>query len=205
MAPLIVALAYLFVRELSATAYDDSYFFKRFALNFLEHGVFAWNLDDGPVYGCTSQLFMGVATLLSAISPRYYVLGVKIFNTLCVLGLFGVVVSWCGRVTERRIDGTLVALLVLGTPMVLTTITTGMETALSLLLVAASLRVMFRPKQACSPWTAAALTVVVYLCRPDAAAILGLSWCAATLLRRRLPWRYVVALTTAPRFRCRST
>ena len=168
-------VVYLTLRELGSTAYDDSYFFQRFAIHFLDHGSFAWNVEDGPVYGSTSQLFQLVATLVTAVTRSHFVVAIRVINAvaLCVLG--GVLVRWCGRATQTPWHGHALALLGLGTPMVLTTVITGMETAIALALLAAVLTRMVPPqgdaRSSMSPIVAAGLTVLVYLCRPDAAVI----------------------------------
>ncbi len=61
------ATVLLFVYALvERVPYDDSYFFKRVALNFLRHGVLAWNPQEGPVYGLTSQSFGLLAVVITA-------------------------------------------------------------------------------------------------------------------------------------------
>jgi hypothetical protein len=48
--------------QMAVDPWDDALFFKRFALNTLDHGVAAWNLSDGPVHGNTTQLFQLLST-----------------------------------------------------------------------------------------------------------------------------------------------
>lgn len=188
-------VGYLTLQGLSSTAYDDSYFFKRFALNALEHGVFAWNIEDGPVYGSTSQLFQWVATVVVAFAPAYYITAIKVFNASCVLVLGSVVLRWCSRATERPVDGALIGLLTVANPIVLTTIGTGMETALTLAIIAVVLTRFFPHEGSPSgPLEAAGLTLVIYLCRPDAAAVSAVAYGVSQLQERRIPWRYGLAL-----------
>ncbi|HEU4538067.1 MAG TPA: hypothetical protein VFS00_28295, partial [Polyangiaceae bacterium] len=67
----IVVGAYLLCR-FHEIPWDDAYFFKRFAQNFLAHGSLAWNVDEGPVYGNTSLGFQLLAVALVAAAPGHY-------------------------------------------------------------------------------------------------------------------------------------
>jgi len=93
---LLVTLYVLFV-DLDATPYDDSFFFKRFALHFLEHGGFSWNVADGPVYGLTSQLFGVLAVPLTWLFPGHFVLGSKLFLAASLLALGAVLLRVAAR------------------------------------------------------------------------------------------------------------
>ncbi len=189
-------VVYLAVRDLGATAFDDSYFFKRFALNALEHGVFAWNVEDGPVHGSTSQLFQLVTTAVAAMTHTHFVAAVRLLNAVFLAVAGGMVMAWCARL-ERPRAGFGVAAVGLGGPLVLTTVLTGMETALALGVLTAVLVWWFAPRDTehrPSAELAAALTVLVYLCRPDAAAIPAVAIGLDHLFRRKLPVRYFAVL-----------
>ncbi len=197
----VIALlsVYGFFAYLDAPGYDDSYFFKRFALNFLEHGVFAWNVADGPVHGSTSQLFQAIATLVSALVPEYHVIGVKVFNAACFFGLGWGLVDACEQAAADS-GALLLCLVALTSPVLLAPLYTGMETALALLLLCLCLRWMVRLLEerplsiGRSEHLAALFTALVYLCRPDAALIPGAFFVLSNVLQRRVPWRYVVTL-----------
>src|SRR5688572_31936399 len=85
MAGLALDYGYLLARDLDATPYDDAYFFKRFALNFLEHGTFAWNSADGPVHGLTSQLFQCLSVVSTALAREHFVIASKVLLTACLV------------------------------------------------------------------------------------------------------------------------
>ena len=181
-----VLVGYMLVRDFGATAYDDSYFFKRFALNALDHGVFAWNVQDGPVYGSTSQLYQLLTTVVVALNRSHFVVVMRCVNAVLLVGLGVWLTRHCARDSER---GDELALLALATPLVLTSLLSGMETALTLLVVGVAVAGRHRP-----PAQAAGLTVLVYLCRPDAALIPAAAVCIEHALRREVPWRYLAWL-----------
>jgi|GEM_PF-1598728 len=196
-----VLVAYVTLRELGSTAYDDSYFFQRFAIHFLEHGTFAWNLEDGPVYGSTSQLFQLVATAVTAATRTHFVVAVRIVNAVVLCGLGAVLMRWCARATKTTWHGQAIVLLGLGTPMVLTTVITGMETAIALALLAVVLTRIVPARgdgpSSMKPSVAALLTVTVFLCRPDAAVIPFVAYVGSTGLRREWPKAYLVWLAAS--------
>ncbi|MEM9452860.1 MAG: hypothetical protein AAGF11_01690 [Myxococcota bacterium] len=199
VAGLYAALAaYLLVREIGVPIYDDGYFFKRFALHALEHGVYAWNLEDGAVYGCTSQIFQLLATLAAAITHTHYVVAIKVLCALSLAALGALLMRWCTLAAHSH-RGSLIALLALGSPLVLTTVLTGMETASTLLGLAAVLMAMVGPEghRALSARWAALLTVLVYLCRPDIALVPVVVYVVPSLLRREFPSRFLGTLAGA--------
>ncbi|MEM6992434.1 MAG: hypothetical protein AAF721_18115 [Myxococcota bacterium] len=193
-------VGYLVLRDLGATAYDDSYFFKRFAINALEHGVFAWNVADGPVHGSTSQLYQWVATLVTAVTHTHFVVAMRGLNAALLLAMGAVLARWCARACADPRTGAALALLASASPLVLTAIVTGMETALALLLVAITLTTCISPRpeaSAVDPRLAAALCTLVYLTRPDATAIVVIAITVDHLRRRRSPVVFVVYLGAA--------
>lgn len=207
VAPLLhVALVlYVLVLHLDTTVYDDSYFFARFARNALHHGVFAWNVEDGPVHGSTSQLFQLVTTAIFAVTDTHFVVATKLVNAGVLVGAGVLLLVWAGRRTEDPREGALVALVAFDTPLVLTTVQTGMETAMTLLVLVATFVVLTpgsrpgglgRPPPGELPpgVPAAILTALVYLARPDAAALPFVYVCTVGLGLRRLPIAYLTTL-----------
>lgn len=195
-APFALVVAYLLVRDIGVPAYDDAYFFKRFALNALQHGAFAWNVDDGPVYGCTSQAFQLLATACAALVPTHYVAAVKLVSAVALAGLGVVLARWCAHAAERPHRGAMIVLFGLGSPLVLGTVLTGMETATTLLVLAGVLAILVHPQGGTrsGPVVAAALTVLVYLFRPDVAIVPAVAFGVHALAGRTLPWRFALAL-----------
>lgn len=191
-----LVVGYLLVRDIGVPAFDDAYFFKRFGLNALRHGMFAWNVEDGPVYGCTSQAFQLVATVCAALVPTHYVAAIKLVSALALAALGAVLARWCTRASDPPHRGAMIVLFGLGSPLVLTTVLTGMETASTLLVLALVLTAMLSPagELRLRPVPAALLTVVVYLFRPDVAIVPAAALGLHALARRELPWRYAVAL-----------
>ncbi|MBV1861739.1 MAG: hypothetical protein KUG77_25185 [Nannocystaceae bacterium] len=182
LAAFAVLVAYVVIRQLGNSAYDDSYFFKRFALHAVENGVYAWNLEDGAVHGSTSQLFQLLTTGVVLFTKTHFVAALRVLDgTLLVLA---------AGLLLRVARGPLV-LLTLGNALVTTAIRSNMETALALAVVAAALVLELRlsrdPKPKADALSAAA-TVLVYLARPDAAAIVAVF----ALLQRRWSGRSVV-------------
>jgi hypothetical protein len=188
-------LVYVLVRDLDVTPYDDGYFFKRFALNFLRHGAFAWNAADGPVHGLTSQAFELVSVALVALAPAHFVIAAKVFFAACLVATAWTFSTLALRVTER-LDTTLaITLLVIGNPLVAWTVHTGMETSLVLLIVTLGLRTILdadgSPRASLK---AASATLFVYLCRPDATLVPAFAFLVRNLRNRRALSVYAAAL-----------
>ncbi len=175
LAGFAVLVLYVLVRELGNSAYDDSYFFKRFALHAVENGVYAWNLEDGAVHGSTSQLFQALSTALVCFTKTHFVAAVRVLDGALLVLTAGLLL--------RVARGPLV-LLTLGCAPVTTVLRSNMETALALAVLAAALVLELRNPRESKPsadaWSAAA-TVLVYLARPDAAVIVAVF----ALLQRR--------------------
>jgi hypothetical protein len=177
--------------RLAVEAYDDSYFFKRVAVNLLDRGALAWNVDEGPVYGLTSQTFQLVSILVAALARNHYVLGVRVVLVACLLVTCGGLVK-----LTRPWDRGLSALYALCSPVVLYMALSGMETAFALALLTGYLWLIHAPAAPKHPfWLAPVVAVFVCLTRPDAAVLV-----APTLLferyrtERRLPWREALVL-----------
>ena len=132
------ALLCLFVAQGSdRPPYDDSYFFKRFALNFLDYGVFAWNPAEGPVYGNTSQLHQLIVTLITA-TTRTRTLSVLRVLLAAALA-FGLAIMLR---SARRYHACAAALLAFCSPVMLFCALSGMETAFVFALLALFLSVL---------------------------------------------------------------
>jgi hypothetical protein len=120
--------------------YDDSYFFKRFALNFLDHGVFAWNVVDGPVYGNTSQMYQLLVTLVTAATRRHTLSTLRVLLAAALLaGL------WRMLKSVRRYGASNVVLLAFCSPVMLFCVLSGMETCWVFALLALFLAVVSPP------------------------------------------------------------
>ena len=195
MGVLAFGFAYVLVRSVDAVPLDDSYFFKRFALNLLHHGSFAWNVADGPVNGLTSQLFGAIAVGVTLLAPSHYVVATKLLLALFLVATAWLFASFATRIACRTDVAVGVALLALGNPLVTQTIHTGMETALALLTLTVSLRVVLeRDARGRYALEAAFVTTLVYLCRPDAAMIPALTFLGMNIKERRRLAAYALAL-----------
>ncbi len=186
VATLLFALdiAYLLLRDLDLIPYDDAYFFKRFGLNFSQHGSLSWNVDDGPVHGLTSQLYGAVTLILRSLAPDHFVIASKACAALCLVACVWRLGSDFSR-GAGELAGLGIALLTFANPLVTTTLHTGMETALTLLVLTLALTSCVRHAEQPRSYEAlrgAAWCTLVYLCRPDAALIAVIAF---GLCRRR--------------------
>jgi hypothetical protein len=147
--------------------YDDAYFFKRIALNFLDHGRLAWNVDEGPSYGLTSQAFELLAVLVTLLTRNYYVLAVRGLLVACLVAAY-VLLLRCTARADRGMSATYAFC----SPVILYTALSGMETAFALLLIALFLWVLYA-RGASWHWAVApGLVLLVYVTRPDAALLI---------------------------------
>jgi hypothetical protein len=191
VAALFFAIAYA-----NREPYDDAHFFKRVAVNALEHGTLAWNVDEGPVYGSTSQVFQLLAVGVSAFTRNHYMLVMRALSLSFTVAAFAVL----RRLTLRRDEG-LSAILAFGSATLLFPILSGMETALGVLGVTVFLWLLYADASRERHGLLAPLLVLgVYLTRPDAALL-----CVVPLViegwsrRGRPPWRelaWIAALLT---------
>jgi hypothetical protein len=176
------ALLGLFVAQGSdRPPFDDSYFFKRFALNFLDHGVFAWNPAEGPVYGNTSQLQQLIVTLITAVTRTRTLSVLRVLLAAALLaGLAAMLVS------VRRYQARTAALLAFCSPVMLFCALSGMETAFVFLLLALFLAAV-APVQPRSWAVAPSLCVLLWLARPDTLLLTVPVWLFASY-RDRSRW-----------------
>ncbi len=186
LAALVVCVLYVAVVELGATAYDDSYFFKRIAANALGTGAFAWNVQDGPVHVSTSQAYQGLVTVVTAFTTRHYVATMRLLNAALLTGA-----GWLLLRPATQARPLLLAAFV--TPLTLTTVLSGMETALALAVLAVVVTAWMKTRRI-EGITGAVATVAVYLVRPDAALIVALLVLGRAAAERRWPVRYAFAL-----------
>lgn len=157
--------------RMSLEPYDDAYFFKRFALNLLRHGVLAWNPADGPVYGNTSQLFQWLTVPIALLTEAHWVVAVRVVLALCLWG--------CAFTVVRAVRSTGVASpawLLLASPVAIATIFSGMETALCLLLCGWFLRQLALGPSPARDAGLVALAWLAFLARPDTLLLTSLSW-----------------------------
>jgi len=164
-----LALAYAGVVALFTFAtlarepYDDSYFFKRFALNALDHGTLAWNVADGPSYGITSQLFQAIAIAITAITRQYWMFTVRVFLALSLIGAF-----WTLLAITHRAHRSSAATVAFCSPVALYSVLSGMETAVTFALLAALLWLLFDERGQRVSWVAAPVVAfLAWLARPD--------------------------------------
>ena len=148
---LVAIVVVVLVTQASLPVFDDALFFRRFATNLIDHGVWAWNPADGAVHGNTSQLWQVVVLGLTAIAREWSLMAGRV-----VLGACVVVAGWLLMRAYPR--GRSAVLLGMASPIALATMLSGMETATTLALGAALLAI---------PRGGAAFTVLLYLARPD--------------------------------------
>ena len=174
--------------------YDDSYFFKRFGYNFLEHGVLAWNVSDGPVHGNTSQLFQLVGIAMTALAPDYYMVATRMLMGVCLIAAYACML----RLAARNRSEMLPTLALCSIP-VLFTMISGMETPLLLLGLAIFLLLLGSRDPLWGHWAAVPLCIVaLYLLRPDSILLTGTAFAWHHLVgQRRIPWKEGILLCAA--------
>jgi hypothetical protein len=203
-----LALAYVAVvaiylaSGLRVEAWDDAYFFKRIGLNLLEHGSLAWNVEDGPVYGNTSQGFQLVALLPLLIDASHYVVIIKLVSALSMVLLLALymraALKLAGSPPGSPSDVALawgLGFLGASAPFLLLLMHSGMETSVALAMLGGNL-LAIRHGASTGAGTrqgtvaVVATTALVYLTRPDAVLISLVSITAYYWMRdRRPPWR----------------
>jgi hypothetical protein len=167
------------LRNLGREAYDDAYFFKRFALHALDAGKLAWNLDEGAVHGSTSQLWQAVVVAITAVAPQHVVLGGR-----CVALLSLLLAAYLLIRTSAEHDGGVCATLALTSPACAYALLSGMESALLLALLAGCALLGASERGARARWIEPSAVLLVYLTRPDA-VVLALALLFAGVRARR--------------------
>ncbi len=177
-------LVWTWLSMLPRGVWEDGWFVKRFAYNFRHHLSFSWNVDDGPLYGMTSQTLQFVGAALSLVTPEHLVLALKaslwlsLFATLLVLARFqqedelALLPAFCG----------------LSCPVLFELLPSGLETPFAMLAIALSLLavIRFRGGRADGALLIASL-VFVYVTRPDAVLIPVCVWLGLALGDRLHP------------------
>ena len=173
------ALLCLFIaRGSDRPPYDDAYFFKRFALNFLDHGVFAWNVSDGPVYGNTSQLQQLLVTLITSFTRTHTFCVLRVLLAAALLGGLALMLD-----SARRYHARAAALLAFCSPVMLFCVLSCMETAFVFALLALFLSARNYRHWAIAP----SLCVLLWLARPDTLLLTVPVWLFASY-RERSRW-----------------
>lgn len=163
--------------ERFALFWDDALFFKRVAYNVLHHGFAGWNQADGPVFVNTSQLFQALASGVLALFPSHYNAAIVLWGALALALSLGVL----ARATKTNALGTFLLLCAMQAPPLFLSLTTGMETPLVVLVMAAFSYELLRGERFGRRLPlAVGLQLLVYLTRPDAILI---SFSAAVGLR----------------------
>ena len=158
----------LMILKMQLVPYDDSYFAKRFAHNFLNEGVLGWNTAEGNIHGNTSQLFQLIIIIITAIAPNYTVFCTRILLASSLVFSFGIL-SQCMR-TEHSKNTLLLSFL---SPIALATIVSGMETATTFLLGALFLVHLSSLSKRTTgiSYPLVLLSILLYLARPDTAIL----------------------------------
>lgn len=157
---------------------DDAFFFVRYANNFLDTGVFAWNRGEGPVYGNTSQLYQVLVTLVHWLTDRNVILTPSLAAALGALAYL-VALPWTYVVSRPQVDPKLrlmvcafLVWLIAFDGQVFLLLGSGMETSWAMALLSLSLLATFRVQNGNLGWSAIALNAaaiaLVYAVRPDA-------------------------------------
>jgi hypothetical protein len=168
---------------LAREPYDDSYFFKRFALNALDHGTLAWNVTDGPIYGITSQLFQAIAIAIAAVTREYWMFTVRVLLALSLIGAF-----WILLAIAQRASRSSAAAVALCSPVALYSVLSGMETAVSFALLAGLLWLLFDERGQRISWVAAPIVgFLAWLARPDTLLLTLLPLLVSRWIRAREP------------------
>jgi len=183
------------LRALARPLWDDALFFQRVGFNIVHSGVAAWNVEDGPVHGNTSQLLQLMAAGVVALGPGHYHLGVRLLLAACLYA------SFCLALSRERRAGSLVFCAFCAPPLLLL-LESGMETLLACACVCLALWVAERARagrfasEARELSALVASQLLVYLARPDLLLLSGLATLPLAKERARYA-RFVLALGVA--------
>jgi hypothetical protein len=188
------ALVCLFVAQGSdRPPYDDSYFFKRFALSFLDHGMFAWNPAEGPVYGNTSQLHQLVVTMITAVTRTRTLSVLRVLLAAALVAGLAIMLD-----SARHYRARSAALLAFCSPVMLFCALSGMETAFVFALFALFLSVLAPGRAKQLHWALApCLCVLLWLARPDTLLASIPVWLFASYRDRRRWLQGALLITSA--------
>lgn len=161
--------------------WEDGWFTKRFAYNFWHHFSFSWNVDEGPLYGMTSQTLQFVGAALYAIAPNHLILALEALLWSSLLATLWVL----SRFHKDDVLAVLPALCGLSCPVLFELLPSGLETPFAQLAIAVALLAVlhFRGGRKDGARLVAAL-LVVYITRPDAVLIPLLFWGGIALVNR---------------------
>jgi hypothetical protein len=169
-------LTLVYVSMLPVGLWEDGYFGKRFAYNFWQHGSFSWNVADGPIYGMTSQTLQLLGTLIYRSTPHHFVVNLKAACTVApflTLPLLWYLARQQAPHSGQAARSALLPWVVgLASVPILELMLIGLESTLTLPIVALSLACLLKPWQRLRDGVWAVLSVLaVYLTRPDAILI----------------------------------
>ncbi|HET9956146.1 MAG TPA: hypothetical protein VFQ61_16680 [Polyangiaceae bacterium] len=155
----------------------------------------AWNVDEGPVYGLTSQTWQWVAWLAARAFRDYFVLTMRVISAALLLATHAVLLYG-----TRERDSGLAATYAICSPVCLFMALSGMETPLALFITSVILCLVYGAND--SPgvnptrvrrWSfaiAPLLAVLLYVTRPDALALVLPPLLVERYARTKvLPWR----------------
>lgn len=177
-----------------AQLWDDALFFRRLGHHLVDHGVAAWNLQDGPVFMATSQLYQGLAALLVAVAPAHFTVGSVFAAAAFLVASFftlGAAASESGSPWPQH--RTAVLFVSLQAPPLLLAAVTGMETCLVVWVVSLFLWLLVHPRWGRHELALAGAGVFVALARPDA-VLLVIGAALGVLPSRRSVVRFGVFL-----------
>jgi len=192
----VASLALVYLSTSQQGLWEDGYFVKRFAYNFWHHGSFSWNVDDGPVYGMTSQTLQVIGALVYVLAPQHLVLGLKLVLYAALVATL-LVLSKSVRHAARddsssaaaALDpaaGVMLCAVGLSVSLIVQVVLMGLETALALLMVALAILAIQRSHGTRGGSLKIVLaTLGVYVTRPDAVLIPGVLLAAQWLLAWR--------------------
>lgn len=191
-----VAIAFLLVLVVALVGraatepYDDAYFFVRFARNFLSTGVFAWNPGEGPVHGNTAQSFQALTMVVEWFAGAHSIAATRVLT-----GVVAATTLLLCRARMRSAADPWPMLLLFTSPMVLPTLSSGMETTFALCGLLCFALVLADPEASARRLhTAVVLAVLLYATRPDTLILTGTALGFVGLVGRPRPWLAIALL-----------
>ena len=187
-------------RGAAAPLWDDALFFRRLGHHLVDHRVAAWNLQDGPVYMATSQLYQAVAALWVALAPHHFTAASVLGAAVCLVATFATLGAAAQEASERAwpLDRAVVLLVALQAPPLLLSAVTGMETCLVVWVLSFFLWLLVHPTWGRHEGVLALASGLVYLARPDAVLLaVGAALGVLTSVRSMVRFGTFVGLTLA--------